>query len=124
LIVGGSITAGYGVDNKDAFPKQLERLLNQTEGGCFAVINAGQIAFSAMDIVGLFEYLLPKYNPHAVLFTINRFAMNGSFFVDNKGRLNEDLLNNASFDFLQEVWGLRERYIALDTAYEVPAGQI
>lgn len=41
LILGDSLTAGYGVDKEDAFPAVLEKILHQKGHQNYSVINAG-----------------------------------------------------------------------------------
>jgi hypothetical protein len=43
-MLGDSVTFGYGVDQTQSFPAELERLLNQS--GKYEVINAGVPGYS------------------------------------------------------------------------------
>ena len=51
LALGDSITFGFGVDQADSFPEQLERLINreQPQDRPVEVINAGVNGFSLAD---------------------------------------------------------------------------
>lgn len=115
-MLGGSVTAAYGVDDDRSFSRRLEELLNSGSKGCHHVINAGQILYSARDIVDLLKFLEPIYKPDLVFFELNAFAMNSPFTVDASGRLHEAKIDRALFDFTQSFWGLNGGTLALDGA--------
>lgn len=67
LILGDSITFGYGVKAEESYPKVLERLLNSEGTGRYEVINAGIPGYgTAQEYLYLRESGL-KYEPDLVI---------------------------------------------------------
>ena len=56
LMLGDSYAEGYGVEADQSFPKVLERMLNNSEGKNYEVINTGIGSYSP-----ILEYLVLKY---------------------------------------------------------------
>mgnify|MGYP002639685806 CR=1 FL=1 len=68
LVLGDSITFGWGVDDDDAWPVQLERLLS-SQGHQVQVINAGMPGGFA-EVLQLFcQRIGPEYEPDLVVWT-------------------------------------------------------
>ena len=59
LIIGDSLTAGYGVAKEDAYPAILERLLNQKHHSV-TVINAGSSGSTSASAYGRLKWHLQK----------------------------------------------------------------
>ena len=69
LMFGDSITAGYGLEAKEAPPAQLEALLQQ-EGYDVVVINAGVSGDTTSAGRSRLKWTLDKYNPDAVILAL------------------------------------------------------
>jgi hypothetical protein len=69
LCLGDSFTFGYGVDEAEAFPRQLEQLLNagSTAGDRWEVINAGVPGTGTAHQLAYFDLEGYKYEPDFVL---------------------------------------------------------
>ncbi len=72
LAVGDSITFGFGVDQANTFPAELEKRINTSypQGKKVEVLNAGVSGYSLMDESILLPYLLDQYKPDLVLWTL------------------------------------------------------
>jgi lysophospholipase L1-like esterase len=57
LCLGDSITYGYGVDDQDTYPMQLQHALDQYEPGKYAVLNGGVDAYPIWLMHERFVYL-------------------------------------------------------------------
>ncbi len=90
LALGDSVTFGFGVDQVDSFPHQLELLLN----GAFAqaktveVINAGINGFNLADEARYLPFLVRRYEPNIVIWTVIANDYDDSFAVDASGVVN------------------------------------
>jgi lysophospholipase L1-like esterase len=73
LAIGESTTFGFGIDPEKAYPKQLERLLEERKGLEVTVINTGVPAQTSTSILRNIRYQMDRYRPHLVisLFGIN-----------------------------------------------------
>jgi hypothetical protein len=69
LCLGGSFTAGYGVDAEETYPKVLERLLNgdEDDGVDWEVLNAGVGSTGTAHQLAFFTTEGYKYNPDIVM---------------------------------------------------------
>ncbi len=68
LILGDSFTFGFGVEDEDSYPRQLERLLNDAAGEeGYIVINAGVPGYSTFHELRLLTRILPHYSPRWVV---------------------------------------------------------
>ncbi len=69
LVLGDSVTFGWGVPLDETYPKVLERLLNDGAAtGKFQVLNGGVGNYTTSRIIGLYDYELHKYDPSVVIF--------------------------------------------------------
>jgi GDSL-like Lipase/Acylhydrolase family len=115
LMLGDSVTFGFGVDQKQSFPAVLEELLNKNEGARYQVINAGVPGFNIADEGALLPTLLTRYKPDLVLWTIVSNDYDDSLGIDDGGRITA---SNA--DYVVDVnhlssWGYDGRpYIDVD----------
>lgn len=106
LMMGGSITAGFGVASDDTFPQLLEKKLEAVGQGCFKVINAGQIAYAFSDIERLARVLVPIYRPKIVFYEINQFAWNDSYSINSRGEKEASSVDTATGDFFRGAWSI------------------
>jgi lysophospholipase L1-like esterase len=68
LFLGSSITFGWGVAARDAFPEQVRKALEQGfPGTAFEVINAGVPGYSSCQGLRYLEEILPRYRPDVVV---------------------------------------------------------
>ena len=69
LVLGDSLTFGWGVDVDHTYPKILERLLNEESGGAttYEVINAGVGNYNTVQEVAYFEERGIRYRPDEVI---------------------------------------------------------
>ena len=68
LILGDSFTFGFGVEDGDSYPRQLERLLNDAAGEeSYIVINAGVPGYSTRHELRLLTRIIPHYSPRWVV---------------------------------------------------------
>ena len=69
LILGDSLTAGYGVDKEDAFPAVLEGLLHQKGHQEYSVINAGVSGSTTASGKSRLKWFL-KSNPSIMILAL------------------------------------------------------
>ena len=67
MVIGDSITFGYGVKRDDAYPKVLERALNEKEPGKWEVINFGTPGVNITEYVSMFLKRGAEYKPDLVI---------------------------------------------------------
>jgi len=97
-MLGDSVTFGYGVDQTQSFPAELERLLNQS--GKYEVINAGVPGYSIVDEAALLPAVLGHFNPDLVIWTVVSNDYDDSLGVGPDGRTtvaNIDYVVDAGF---------------------------
>jgi GDSL-like lipase/acylhydrolase family protein len=115
LMLGDSVTFGYGVDQTQSFPAVLEGLLNENSKTKYQVINAGIPGYSIRDEGALLPALLARYKPDLVLWTVTSNDYDDSFGIDDAGRIvfsNVDFVVNAGHI---AAWGHDGRpYIDVD----------
>ena len=115
LMLGDSVTFGYGVDQAQSFPAVLEGLLNQSNQTKYQIINAGIPGYSIRDEGALLPTLLARYKPDLVLWTVTSNDYDDSFGIDDAGRIafsNVDYVVNAGHI---AAWGHNGRpYIDVD----------
>jgi lysophospholipase L1-like esterase len=73
-ITGDSVTMGQGVDETDAYPKQLESLLNMEAGKAgYEVLNVGLSGANIGFAIQRLQRAVKAYEPHLIVygFTIN-----------------------------------------------------
>jgi hypothetical protein len=105
LMLGDSVTFGFGVDQTQSFPAVLERLLNEKNQAKYQIINAGVPGYSIQDEGALLPALLARYQPDLVLWTVTSNDYDDSFGIDDAGRIafsNADYVVNAGHI---AVWG-------------------
>jgi hypothetical protein len=88
LMLGDSVTFGFGVDQKQSFPAVLEDLLNKNEKTRYQIIDAGVPGFSIADEAALLPALLARYKPDLVLWTIVSNDYDDSLGIDAAGRIS------------------------------------
>ncbi len=93
MTLGCSTTFGWGVDDADSYPAQLETILN-AEGHPVEVINGGQPGYSSFQGLWLWERALQKYAPDVVIFG---YLVQDSRTVAYSDRSQAVLQGNADF---------------------------
>jgi lysophospholipase L1-like esterase len=117
LSIGDSITFGFGIDQDETYPKQMEYLLNKYKKSdkIYEVINAGISGFNASDEANLLEYLNSKYKPDLILWFITGNDFDDSLSVNEKGQMTHSKPGYAATsEWLRLAWGLKGRYIYAD----------
>jgi lysophospholipase L1-like esterase len=96
LFLGSSITFGWGVATRDAFPEKVrEGLEEASPGRAFEAINAGVPGYSSYQGLRCLEEILPRYRPDVVVaeFGINDGTMAvGKADKDRGPRFSEKVL--------------------------------
>lgn len=72
FITGDSITFGIGVDDEDAYPRQLQRHLTESGGANIEVWNAGVPGYAMADLLGLLRKRLLPLKPDLVVLQLSR----------------------------------------------------
>ena len=67
MTMGCSTTFGWGVDDQQSYPAQLQSLIDQSNAGSIEVINAGQPGYTSFQGRWLWEESLKLYEPDVVL---------------------------------------------------------
>ena len=67
MTLGCSTTFGWGVDDGESYPAQLQSLLDASQPGAVEVINAGQPGYTSFQGRWLWEESLNRYKPDVVL---------------------------------------------------------
>jgi lysophospholipase L1-like esterase len=114
LAIGDSITFGMGVDQGDAYPKQLEYLLNTygKNASRYEVINAGISGFNAADEAHFMSYLAAAYHPDLIVWLLIQNDYDNSLGITPDGRMTNDIPGDiATSAWLEQTWGLSGPYI-------------
>jgi lysophospholipase L1-like esterase len=85
LVLGDSITLGWGVAMEDTYPKVLERLLNADGRGRYEVVNGGVGNYTLSRMIGLYHHELFRYGAPVVL--VSFFINNANETPDGMGRV-------------------------------------
>jgi hypothetical protein len=77
MVVGDSLTYGYGIEEKWTFSRLLERSLQESHRA--EVINLGRGSFQSGDILGVLHRFLPQLDPDLVVYAVclNDFLPSG-----------------------------------------------
>ncbi len=67
MTLGCSTTFGWGVDDGQSYPAQLQSMLDESHPGTVEVINAGQPGYTSFQGRWLWEEALKHYEPDVVL---------------------------------------------------------
>ena len=67
LVLGDSVTFGWGVDQGEDFPARLEALLRQLQGGAWQVINSGVNGYNSQQEAEFFVTKGIRFQPDIVL---------------------------------------------------------
>ena len=91
LILGDSIASGFGVAEKDTFPRRLEGLLNAVEPRRYEVLNAGVPSYNTAQQVGWLVEQGLALGPDIVVLALywNDIHDKAGIAVDGEGRLVE-----------------------------------
>jgi lysophospholipase L1-like esterase len=114
LVLGDSITLGWGIPMEDSYPKVLERQLNGgAPNGAYEVVNAGVGNYTTSRIIGLYRHELHKYAAPVVVF---------SFFINNANDQPDSrvrFLFETPLQFPVFLWSRAQR---VTTRYNVGKG--
>lgn len=72
VATGDSITFGIGVDDDDAYPQQLERLLRERGSGDVEVWNAGVPGYAMADLLGFLRRRLLALEPDVIVLQLSK----------------------------------------------------
>lgn len=67
VVLGDSVTLGWGIDDEFTFCRRVERRLNERGGRRFEVLNTGHLAYDSMQEAALFEREALDLQPDLVL---------------------------------------------------------
>jgi lysophospholipase L1-like esterase len=116
ICLGDSLTFGEGVEEEDAYPAVLQRLLSGSEAGGLhqrvEVINAGVQAHDTVEEAALFESLASQLKPDAV--TLGFFMNDAMDFLETI-RQNEAwtrAFEPSAIGRMSRLWGVAERVLA------------
>ncbi len=115
LAIGDSITFGMGVDQDDAYPRQLEKLLNRYTNTAieYEVINGGMSGFNASDEAHFMAYLSEKYRPDLIIWMLIANDYDDSLGVNENGKMTSNIPTYAATNsWLEQTWGLTGPYIS------------
>jgi hypothetical protein len=122
LTIGDSITFGFGVDQLQAYPQQLEAVLNERNENPrirYEVINAGVSGYNVVDEVAVIKYLVPKYRPDFIVWLIVGNDWDDSLNVNPAGIIDSTHPEYiASSNFLRFAWGSRDSFAYHDNFYQ------
>jgi len=71
IVIGDSVVFGFGLPQKEAFAKHLERMLNRTTPNgsvTFEVLNFGVVSYNATQVVEACRTKAMKYDPDLILY--------------------------------------------------------
>jgi GDSL-like Lipase/Acylhydrolase family len=82
MVVGDSLTYGYGVEEQWTFSRLLQRSLQASYR--VEVVNLGRSGFQSKDIVGVLQTFLPQLDPDLVVYAVclNDFLPSGERIYD------------------------------------------
>lgn len=107
LVLGDSITLGWGVPQRQSYPKVLEDVLNEGRPEKrYEVINAGVGNYTTSRIIGLYRYELYKYSAPIVVF---------AFFINNANETPDGALRfvfDTPLQFPVLLWSRARRVAA------------
>ncbi|MCB9768829.1 MAG: hypothetical protein H6752_11595 [Candidatus Omnitrophica bacterium] len=95
LAIGESTTFGQGVSPEDAYPKQLERMLNDGSDKIYRVINTGVPGQTSTSILRNIRYQMETYRPQFVL---------ALFGINDTNEALNDLSARVAFGFNVPEW--------------------
>jgi lysophospholipase L1-like esterase len=112
LVLGDSLTFGWGVEERETFPRVLERMLNES-GRQFEVINAGVGNYNTAQEVAWFTERGLAYEPDEVIL---------GFYINDAEptpRRTESWLASHSYVYvvLSSAWDALQRQIGLKKGY-------
>jgi hypothetical protein len=110
LAIGDSITFGMGVGQADAYPNQLEYLLNgyKKNARLYEVINAGISGFNAADEANFLSYLMERYHPDLIVWLLIQNDYDDSLGVTADGRLTYAIPDYVvTSSWLEQTWGVK-----------------
>jgi hypothetical protein len=111
LALGDSVTFGFGVDQSQSFPADLERLLNAGGGTKYQVIDAGVPGFNIRDEAALLPTLLRRYRPDLVLWTVVSNDYDDSLGIDSEGRITTTNIDHVIDATQLSNWGYDGRTV-------------
>ena len=113
LLLGDSVTFGWGVNQKEIFPEVLERLLNQNSTTEIEVINAGVGGYNTYQETQYFLNEGIYFNPDmlVLVFVENDFEVQNT--IDEKYKSKKISLRGWIFNVITRLeWMLKDTMIA------------
>jgi hypothetical protein len=84
LVIGDSITLGWGVPQEKSYSADLDRRLGELAPGKFEVLNAGVGNYTLSRMIGLYDHALRELDPEIVVL---------AFYLTNASREQESSLS-------------------------------
>ena len=106
VVLGDSITLGWGVEMEATYPKVLERELNAGGRGRYEVINGGVGNYTVTRMIGLYRHELHRYQAPVVVFAF--FLNDANEVPDGPGRV----LVHTPLQFPVFLWSRAQRVAA------------
>ena len=83
-LLGDSVTFGFGINEEDTLPRQLERELNARFDGRIEVMNCGIYSFNATQQAAHLRYRVADFHPDLVLFVTTVTDASGGDIVGDE----------------------------------------
>ena len=121
LVIGDSYVFGFGVDQDDAFPQQLECLLNnrkKKKDMYFEVLNAGIDGYNVMNQLHALKYTTSTYSPGLIIWLLTTNDWDDSLKVNKNGYLISNHKEySATSSWLKSTWGWDNLFCDADNFY-------
>jgi lysophospholipase L1-like esterase len=118
LVLGDSVTFGFGVQQEKAYPQQMEVLLkevNQASQLHYEVVNAGIDGFNVENEANFLRYLLPRVRPDLIVWSLVSNDWDDSLSGTADGRITtREPSYAAALEWLDFSWGLQGDFVYQD----------
>lgn len=118
FMLGGSNVYGAAVNNEDAYPQIMQRMLNEKYPKKFEVWNAGMLGYVTSQKVAFTKEIIAKYNPDLVIIQLDNWGRRGFFcgsdYIDFFHQNKELYPENLPFLFSDNPWVTKIHYFMVD----------